>query len=201
MFREEDSIRVELTYSPLSITANTNFVKSPKAGAVVMFAGCTTRDSFNDLPVKSLTYQSYPPLALRTLFSIASEVKAKHDLTAISIIHRLGTVPIGEESILILASSSHRHPAFAGASEALELTKEKAEVWKLEEFAGEGMEGVWRANRDGVMGVKMEKGDGEEAVSQANTGGGGEDVRGRAEGAKAAEKAADGEGADVSVGD
>lgn len=74
-------------------------------------------------------------------------------------------------------------------------------MWKLEEFAGEGMGGVWRANRDGQMGVRMGKGEEEEAVSQANMGGGGEDVRGRAEGAKAAEKAADGEGADVSVGD
>lgn len=100
--------------------------------------------------------------------------------------------------ILILASSPHRHPAFAGASEALELTKERAEVWKLEEFAGEGMEGVWRANRDGVMGVKMEKKEGEDALSQANVGGSGQYAEGRA---KAAEETADGEGADVSVGD
>jgi molybdopterin synthase catalytic subunit len=37
--------------------------------------------------------------------------------------------------------------------EALEQTKEKAEIWKLERF--EGGEGVWRANRDGGVGVKV----------------------------------------------
>jgi molybdopterin synthase catalytic subunit len=38
--------------------------------------------------------------------------------------------------------------------EALELTKEKAEIFKLERF--EGGDGVWRANRDGAIGVKVE---------------------------------------------
>jgi molybdopterin synthase catalytic subunit len=40
--------------------------------------------------------------------------------------------------------------------EALEETKDKAEIWKLERF--EGGEGVWRANRDGAVGVKVEEG-------------------------------------------
>jgi molybdopterin synthase catalytic subunit len=39
--------------------------------------------------------------------------------------------------------------------EALEETKDKAEIWKLERF--EGGEGVWRANRDGAVGVKVEE--------------------------------------------
>jgi molybdopterin synthase catalytic subunit len=39
--------------------------------------------------------------------------------------------------------------------ETLEMTKDKAEIWKLERF--EGGDGVWRANRDGAMGVKVPK--------------------------------------------
>ena len=88
------------------------------------------------------------------MLSIAQTVKAKHELTAIAIVHRLGTVPIGEESIAIAASSPHRQAAWKGGEEALELCKEKVEVWKLEEFGGdEG--GVWRANRDGAAGVAI----------------------------------------------
>lgn len=88
------------------------------------------------------------------MLSIAKAVKAKHGLVAISMIHRLGVVPIQEESILIAVSSPHRQAAWKGGEEALELCKEKVEVWKLEEFGGkEG--GVWRANRDGAVGVKL----------------------------------------------
>ena len=85
---------------------------------------------------------------------IAKEVKEKHNLTALAIIHRLGIVPIGEESILIAVSSPHRQAAWKGGEEALELCKEKVEVWKLEEFDGEEG-GVWRANRDGQGGSQI----------------------------------------------
>ncbi|KAL8653152.1 MAG: hypothetical protein Q9210_002273 [Variospora velana] len=145
---------VSLTNSKLEIASVISRVKSPKAGAVVLFAG-TTRDNFDGKPVTHLEYSSYAPLALKTMLSIAQSVKEKHALTAISMVHRLGVVPIEEESILIAVSAPHRQAAWKGGEEALELCKEKVEVWKLEEFGGdEG--GVWRANRDGKRGVQVE---------------------------------------------
>lgn len=71
-------------------------------------------------------------------------------------IHRLGVVPIGEESILITVSSPHRQATWKAGEEALEECKEKVEVWKKEEFGGEEG-GVWRANRDGAIGEKIDQ--------------------------------------------
>ncbi|KAL8737375.1 MAG: hypothetical protein Q9181_001750 [Wetmoreana brouardii] len=149
-------ILVSLGHSTLDISSVVASVKSPKAGAVVLFAG-TTRDNFEGKPVTHLEYSSYPPLALKTMLSIAQSVKRKHALTAVTMSHRLGVVPIEEESILIAVSAPHRHAAWKGGEEALELCKEKVEVWKLEEFGGdEG--GVWRANNDGARGVQVKAG-------------------------------------------
>ncbi|OCK73856.1 molybdenum cofactor synthesis protein-like protein 2 large subunit [Lepidopterella palustris CBS 459.81] len=156
MIRTEPHIYVELTYSPLDTAATIARAKSPEAGAVVLFLG-TTRNTFASLPVLGLTYQSYVPLALSTLLSIARSILSTHSLTSISITHRLGEVPIGEESIAIAVSAPHRQAAWRGGEEALEMTKERAEIWKLERF--DGGEGVWRANRDGVMGVRVGEGD------------------------------------------
>lgn len=89
------------------------------------------------------------------MLSIARTVKQKHSLIAISMIHRLGVVPIAEESILIAVSAPHRQAAWRGGVEALEECKEKVEIWKLEEFGGEEG-GVWRANRDGAVGAKVD---------------------------------------------
>ncbi|KAF2839115.1 Molybdopterin biosynthesis MoaE [Patellaria atrata CBS 101060] len=155
MVIEEEHVHVELAHDPLDAKASMERVGSPKAGAIVLFAG-TTRDNFANLAVKQLSYDAYPALALKTLLHIARDVKSKHSLTSISIIHRLGTVPVGEESILIAVSSPHRQAAWKAGEEALELTKEKAEIWKLEEFEGDE-ESVWRANRDGQMGVRVDK--------------------------------------------
>ena len=87
------------------------------------------------------------------MLAITKDLINKHGLKGIAMIHRLGTVPIGEESILIAVSSPHRQAAWRAGEEALEECKSKVEVWKREEFDGE--EGVWRANRDGAMGEKV----------------------------------------------
>ncbi|KAL8938485.1 MAG: hypothetical protein Q9216_003875 [Gyalolechia sp. 2 TL-2023] len=152
----EGDVSVSLTTSFLDVASAVSRVKSPKAGAVVLFAG-TTRDNFDGKAVAHLEYSAYAPLALKTMLHIAQSVKQKHGLTAITLIHRLGVVPIGEESILIAVSAPHRHAAWKGGEEALELCKEKVEIWKLEEFGGDAG-GVWRANRDGARGVPVDAG-------------------------------------------
>lgn len=172
----EGDVYVSLTYDELDAKAMMDRVKSPKAGAVVLFAGTCefpssgchasltahsklncrsvgcTRDSFAGERVTHLAYSAYPPLALRTLQKIARSIREKHELVAIAITHRLGKVDIGEESILIAVSSAHRQAAWKAGEECLEEVKEKVEVWKEEWFADGG---VWRANRDGQAGVRV----------------------------------------------
>jgi molybdopterin synthase catalytic subunit len=81
------------------------------------------------------------------MLTICETIKEKHSLISIALIHRLGAVPISEESILIAVSSPHRKAAWEAGEEALEECKRMVEVWKREMF-GDIDEGVWRANRD-----------------------------------------------------
>lgn len=104
--------------------------------------------------MKELQYTAYHKLALKTMLSITKQISTKYGLKGIAMIHRLGTVPIGEESILIAVSSPHRQAAWRAGEEALEECKSKVEVWKREEF--DGGEGIWRANRDGQPGQRVE---------------------------------------------
>ncbi|KAI8682962.1 hypothetical protein LRP88_05069 [Fusarium phalaenopsidis] len=150
----DEGCHVALTHDHLNAQAIMDRVRSPSAGAIVLFAG-TTRDNFAGKAVKELQYTAYRPRALRSMLTIAREVRDRHGLRGVAMIHRLGTVPIGEESILIAVSAPHRQAAWRAGEEALEECKSKVEVWKREEFEGE--EGVWRANRDGVMGQREEK--------------------------------------------
>lgn len=87
----------------------------------------TTRDNFDGKPVAHLEYTSYAPLALKTMLSIAQMVKEKHALTAVSMVHRLGVVPIEEESILIAVSAPHRHAAWKGVKKRWSFAKRR---WK-----------------------------------------------------------------------
>ncbi|KNG82945.1 molybdopterin synthase catalytic subunit [Aspergillus nomiae NRRL 13137] len=142
---EAQNIHLELTYAPLNPQAALDKISSPAAGANVLFLG-TTRNTFEDRPVAQLSYTAYPPLTFKTLAGIARDAVAKHGLTGIVIAHRLGVVPIREASIVIAVSSGHRRAAWRAGEEVLEICKEKAEIWKREEFVDGGME--WRENRE-----------------------------------------------------
>lgn len=139
------NIHITLTYTPLDANTHLAHVSSPAAGANVLFLG-TTRDTFENRPVAQLSYTTYPLLSLKTLTAIAEEAVTKHQLLGVSIAHRLGVVPIGEASIAIAISSAHRAKGWRAGEEVLEACKERAEIWKREEFVDGGME--WRANAD-----------------------------------------------------
>ena len=164
----EEGISVSLSNTPLDVSTIIATVKNLKAGAVVVFAGNfpnlqarwmlattatgVTRDNVNGKLVKSLEYSSYEPRALTTMKTIAVKMKEKHALTAISLVHRLGVVPIGDESILIAVSAPHRQAAWRAGEEALNDCKAKVEIWKYEVLEGDD-EGTWKANRDEAGGT------------------------------------------------
>ena len=143
----ESHLYVSLTSQPLSPTSVLSHLRSSFAGANLLFLG-TTR--LNSTPtstdrVAHLKYTSYAPLALKTMLSIAYEMKRKHGLVGIVIVHRLGVVKVGEESIIVGVSAGHRPEAWKAGEEALEECKRRVEVWKKEVF--EGGEEEWRANQ------------------------------------------------------
>ncbi|OAA61678.1 molybdopterin synthase large subunit [Niveomyces insectorum RCEF 264] len=145
---------VALTEDPLDAADLLARVRSPHAGANVLFSG-TTRDNFHGRPVATLRYAAYRPRALQTLRAIAVDVRARFGLEGVAVVHRLGAVPIGVDSILVAVSAPHREAAWRGAETCLEAIKARVEIWKQEVFAdhggdesGESEQKVWRANRD-----------------------------------------------------
>ncbi|KAL8413889.1 hypothetical protein RB594_005214 [Gaeumannomyces avenae] len=150
---QEDMCYVALTSDHLDVQAVMDRVRSPEAGAIVVFVG-TTRDNFDGKAVKELQYSAYNPVALRSMMSISKATLERHGLKGIAMVHRLGVVPVGEDSIAIAVSAPHRQAAWRAGEEALEECKARVEVWKREEF--EDGEGVWKANRDGAAGQRVE---------------------------------------------
>jgi molybdenum cofactor biosynthesis protein MoaC/molybdopterin converting factor subunit 1 len=117
-----------VTRGPLSADRVLSSVASPAAGATVLFMG-TTRD------VSSLDYEAYSEMAEERIAEILARCTESHGLEAAAAEHRVGTVPIGEPSVLVAVSAPHRAEAFAGAREAIDRIKEEVPIWKTE--AGE----------------------------------------------------------------
>lgn len=107
-----------------------------------------------------LEYQAYSKLAMKTMTDIIrtahqSVTRSAHhpapaavpSIISCAVHHRLGTVPVGEPSIVIAVSSPHRKEAFVACEQILEDVKQKAQIWKREYYEGEEEEKAeWKAN-------------------------------------------------------
>jgi molybdopterin synthase catalytic subunit len=97
-----------------------------------------------------LEYEAYREMAQERIATIVSEAIERHGLEAAAAEHRIGTVPLGEASVVVAASGAHRGETFAGAREIIDRIKEETPIWKKEIEDGEGrwVEGT-RAGGDG----------------------------------------------------
>jgi molybdopterin synthase catalytic subunit len=77
-------------------------------------------------------------MAEERIAAIVADAIAHHGLEAAAAEHRVGTVPLGEASVIVAASSAHRDAAFAGAREMIDRIKAEAPIWKKEVEEGEG---------------------------------------------------------------
>jgi molybdopterin converting factor subunit 1 len=110
---------------PLSLDAVTRLVADPGAGAVVSFQGVTRE-------VERLEYEAYREMAQRRIAAILAECVDRHRLFGAAAEHRVGSVPLGEPSVIVAVSAAHREEAFAGAREAIDRIKAEAPIWKRE---------------------------------------------------------------------
>ena len=124
-----------LSETPLSLDEVVREVASDDAGAIATFIG-TTRAHARGRAVIRLEYEAYEGMAEETMAEIAGELKARYDLVEIAIHHRVGTVGIGETSVVIAVSAAHRGDALAACRDAIDTLKERVPLWKKELYEG-----------------------------------------------------------------
>ncbi len=79
---------------------------------------------------------------------IGREIAGSFAISRIAMLHRLGSMEIGEASVVVIAAAPHRRPAFDAALEGINRLKRTVPIWKKEFFAdGEvWVDGEWDDN-------------------------------------------------------
>jgi molybdopterin synthase catalytic subunit len=103
-------------------------------GAITSFVGIVRNENAGRRVLR-LEYEGYTPLALRTFEQIGAETAARWEVQ-MALHHRLGTLRIGETSIMIAVSSPHRADAFTACRYVIERVKQIVPIWKHEFFEG-----------------------------------------------------------------
>ncbi|MEA2941818.1 MAG: molybdopterin synthase catalytic subunit [Bradyrhizobium sp.] len=101
-------------------------------GAVVTFSGIC-RGAEGGEAIAALTLEHYPVMAEAEIARHAETAAARWPLTGLTVIHRVGRIKPGENIVLVVTSSAHRHAAFEAAEFLMDYLKTHAPFWKREE--------------------------------------------------------------------
>jgi molybdopterin synthase catalytic subunit len=124
---------VGIVHEAIDSQAVVTRLKHPADGATVVFDGIV-RDNTRGRRTLFLDYEAYGEMALKQMKSLAAESRTRFGVRAVSIVHRLGRLEIGETSVLIVVASAHRGVAFDACRWIIDSLKKTVPIWKKEYF-------------------------------------------------------------------
>jgi molybdopterin synthase catalytic subunit len=125
---------VQIVSEPIQTERIVSAVKSGGDGAVCVFDGIV-RDNTRGRATLHLDYEAYEEMALKQMHALREEAIARFGVREIAIVHRLGRLFVGETSVLIAVSSTHRGAAFDACRYVIDTLKKTVPIWKREQFA------------------------------------------------------------------
>lgn len=123
----------ELTTEPIDVGTVARRVVLPECGATVTLDGYA-REWTRGKRTLRLVYEAYSPMALREMHRLGREAHDRFEIAHIGIVHRTGSLEIGETSVVIAVSAPHRRAAFEACEWAIRELKRRVPIWKKEIF-------------------------------------------------------------------
>jgi molybdopterin synthase catalytic subunit len=122
---------VALRAEALSMDEALAHVKHAGAGALCVFLG-TVRDHNVGRVVVRLEYEAYETMAVAEMKRIAEELMVETPGVRLAVLHRTGSLGVGEVAVVCAASAPHRGEAYAACRALIDRVKARVPIWKRE---------------------------------------------------------------------
>jgi len=103
-------------------------LKKPEIGAIVTFLGVVRAEE----GLKGLNVEVYEEMAEQVLKKLEREAREKFNIEAVEIVHRAGSLKVGENIVVILVGAKHRKEAFQACEYLIDELKARVPIWKEE---------------------------------------------------------------------
>jgi molybdopterin synthase catalytic subunit len=120
-----------LTRDALSVDQLVAEVAASTFGGTCVFLG-TVRNGPDEHGVTAIEYSAYEEMVDAEFSRLLADARSRWPEARIAVRHRLGTIPVGEASIAIVAAAPHRAQAFEACRYVIEGVKQRIPVWKKE---------------------------------------------------------------------
>jgi molybdopterin converting factor subunit 1 len=129
----------EVVDRPISIDEVAARVAARDNGAITLFAGAVRGvteggpSQAAEVVTDYLEYEAYAEMAEASFERIAGEAMARWPaIRAVSIVHRVGRLEVGDISIVIAVAAGHRQDTFDACHTIIDRVKQIAPIWKRE---------------------------------------------------------------------
>lgn len=123
-------IEIEFTEKPIARPQEWSVPDEPETGSLVEFYGIV-RETEGAGKISALQYEAYASMAEKVMREKIAALETKHPCQAIRVVHRLGTVPKGENAIYVGIQSKHRQEGFLMLQEFMDEFKKDVPIWKM----------------------------------------------------------------------
>jgi molybdopterin synthase catalytic subunit len=129
-----DTTLLDIRDTKLDIAECLDAVAREHAGGTALFVG-TVRNHNEGQAVTGLEYEAYREMALVEMQRIATEIRSEIPGVALSCLHRLGKLEVGDIAVVCAASAAHREQAFVACRALIDRIKARVPIWKREHGA------------------------------------------------------------------
>jgi molybdopterin synthase catalytic subunit len=119
---------ISVTRDDFDLNAELDRVRRPDMGGLVTFLGVVR----NDGGLEAMELEAYEEVAVKELETIRDEAFSRFPIGAVTVIHRIGRLRVGENILLIIVGAGHRKEAFDACEYILERIKQSVPIWKKE---------------------------------------------------------------------
>ena len=124
---------VDLREESLDPMAIAQGIRSDADGALVLFQGIV-REHSRGKQVRALVYEAYGSMAGKQMEDLAEEARRRWPISGVAVVHRIGTLAVGEVSVVIAVAASHRGEAFDACEWLIDELKHTVPIWKKEVY-------------------------------------------------------------------
>ena len=121
----------EIRETEINVAEVVAAVTRAEAGGIAVFVG-TVRSENAGHAVTLLEYQAYASMAAKEMARIAAEIQTEIGDVRLAVLHRVGSLKVGDTAVVCAASTPHRAEAFTACRLLIDRIKARVPIWKRE---------------------------------------------------------------------
>lgn len=133
---DNQNIMIEICNHEIDIERVRDFVTGDiHLGGIATFEGATRAENDESHgQLVRLDYEAYEAMAHKELTRLAEETIKQWSAGKVAIVHRVGSVPPAQVSVMIAVACAHRKEAFAACQWIIDTLKKDVPIWKKDVY-------------------------------------------------------------------